>query len=292
MTRMAAERPGFVDEVRSAVESRGPVTARELSEVGRRGGRTDVGTGTMWNWQDAKIALEWLFYTGQVTTATRRGFERVYDLTERVLPATVLAQPAPGREVAQRHLIRVAARALGIATERQIRTYFRLPADQTKALLAELVESGELVPRRIEGIGQRVYAAGGARAPAALEARALLSPFDSLIWDRDRTLRLFGFHYRIAIYTRAADRVHGYWVMPFLLGESLVARVDLKADRPTSTLTVPAAHAEHGQVPRDIAGPLAAELRLMAQWLGLDRVVVGAGGDLAMALAESVGTDG
>jgi uncharacterized protein YcaQ len=291
MTRIGTQRPGFVDEVMAAVGSRGALTAREFSETGRRGGSTDVGTGTMWNWQDAKIALEWLFYMGQVTTASRRGFERVYDLTERAIPESVLAKPAPERGEAQRHLLRLAAAALGIATERQLRGYFQLPADQVKPLLEDLVESGELVPMRIEGVRQRTYAPSDAPAPEPSNARALLSPFDSLIWDRDRTERLFGFHYRIAIYTRASERVHGYWVMPFLLGENLVARVDLKAERNESALTVPAANAEAGFAPRDIAGPLAAELRLMAEWLGLERVVVRPVGDLAPALTQAVGRD-
>jgi uncharacterized protein YcaQ len=288
MTRIAVERPAFVDEVKAQVEARGPVTARDLSEVGRRGGSTDVGTGTMWNWQDAKIVLEWLFYTGHVTTATRRGFERVYDLTERVIPAAALSHAAPDADDAQRHLLLVAAKALGIATERELRGYFQLPADRVKVLLADLVESGELAPLRIEGAAQRMYAVPDAPAPEDVQARALLSPFDSLIWDRDRTERLFGFHYRIAIYTKAAERVHGYWVMPFLLGEHLVARVDLKADRATSTLTVPAAHAEAGHSPGDLAEPLAAELRLMTEWLGLGRVAVGPAGDLADSLRRAV----
>ena len=206
-----------------------------------------------------------------------------------MLPASVLAEPATDRDDALRFLLRVAARALGIATEREMRNYFQLPADRAKGAARgtrRVGRAGGVADRRR---GPRIYAAKDAPAPEGIEAGALLSPFDSLIWDRDRTLRLFGFHYRIAIYTRAADRVHGYWVMPFLLGESLVARVDLKADRSTSTLTVPAAHAEPGQAPQDLAGPLAAELRLMAAWLGLHRVAVGPGGDLSPVLTEVAG---
>jgi uncharacterized protein len=173
--------------------------ASEIEDLdeGRRRGREDPDpdptTGRMWNWQDAKIALEWLFYVGKVTTAARRNFERVYDLTERVIPAAALAAPAPSQNDAQRELVRIAARAQGVATERQLRTYFHLPAEHSKARVAELVETGELLPARIDGVPQRMYLWYEAREPRQVRARALLSPFDSLIWDRDRVLRLFDF---------------------------------------------------------------------------------------------------
>jgi uncharacterized protein len=288
MARIANERPSYPSQVLALVGERGPVSARELHEAGRRGGKTDVGTGTMWNWQDAKIVLEWLFFAGLVTTATRRGFERVYDLTERVIPPAVLSEPTPDRENAQRGLMLLAARACGVGTERQLRDYFHLPGPDATARLHELVEAGELQQVRVEGIAKRMYARADAESPAQVSAQALLSPFDSLIWDRDRVLRLFGFRYRISIYTKAADRAHGYWVMPFLLGDRLVARVDLKADRSASTLMAQAAHGEVGVDPRAVAGPLATELALMADWLELDRVVVADRGDLASALAAAV----
>jgi uncharacterized protein YcaQ len=288
MTRLAWERPGLVEEVLAVVAARGPVAAGEASPDGqRRAGPTAEG-GRMWNWQDVKIALEWLFCAGRVTTASRRNFERLYDLTERVLPADVLAAPAPGQDDAQRELIRIAARAHGVATERQLREYFHLPAAPARARVAELVESGALKPVRVEGQSQQMYLWPEARVPERVRARALLSPFDSLIWDRDRTLRLFDFHYRISIYTRAAERTHGYYVMPFLLGDRLVARVDLKADRAQSALLVRGAHAEPGVREADVADELADELRLMAGWLELDRVVVDGGGDLAPALSRAV----
>jgi uncharacterized protein YcaQ len=166
MTRLTRERPGLVEEVLAVVAERGPVAAGEASPDGRRRGGPTAEGGRMWNWQDAKIALEWLFCTGRVTTATRRNFERLYDLTERVLPTDALAAPVPSQDDAQRELVRIAARANGIATERQLREYFRLPAEQGKARIAELVEAGELTPVRIEGQPQRMYLWPGARVPA------------------------------------------------------------------------------------------------------------------------------
>lgn len=291
MTRLAKERPSLVDDVLAVVNERGPIVAAAADPEGRRRGREDPDpdptTGRMWNWQDAKIALEWLFYLGKVTTATRRNFERVYDLTERVIPAEALAAPAPSQDDAQRELLRTAARAHGVATERQLRAYFHLPAEHSKARVAELVETGELLPARVEHVPQRMYLWHEAREPRHVRARALLSPFDSLIWDRDRVLRPFDFHYRISIYTPAAKRAHGYYVLPFLLGDRLVARVDLKADREESTLRVQAANTEPGVRKAEVAVELAEELRLMASWLELDRVVVGARGDLAAALARA-----
>ena len=286
MTRLTLERPGLVGEVLALVTERGPVAAGDASPDGqRRKGPTAEG-GRMWNWQDAKIAIEWLFCTGQVTTATRKGFERVYDLTERVLPPDVLNAPAPSAEDAQRELLRIAASRLGVGTEKHLRGYFGLSGPQPRKLIAELVEAGELVPVRVEGT--RMLRWAEATTPSQIEARALLSPFDSLIWDRDRMLRLFDFHYRISLYTPAAERVHGYYVLPFLLGDKLVARVDLKADRRQSELLVPVVTAEPGVEHRHAAAELAEELRLMADWLELDNVVVDGKGDLAPALERAL----
>ncbi|MEQ7008273.1 crosslink repair DNA glycosylase YcaQ family protein [Actinopolymorpha sp. B17G11] len=288
MTRLTLERPGLVHEVLDRVTAHGAIAAGAASPDGRRSSGPTAEGGRMWNWQDAKIALEWLFCTGAVTTATRNGFERIYDRTERVLPAAVLNAPAPNPTDAQRELVRIAARAQGIATEKQLRTYFDLSRDQAKARIAELVETGELAPVRVDGLAQRMYLWTEARMPRRVTARALLSPFDSLIWDRDRALRLFDFHYRISIYTPAAKRTHGYYVLPFLLGDRLVARVDLKADRQQSALLVQAAFGEPGVREDETSAELAEELRAMADWLTLDRVLVSERGDLAPALSRAI----
>jgi uncharacterized protein len=260
------EKKRFIDDVRRQIAERGPLAASDLD-------RGTGKTGPWWGWSDAKFAMEWLFFAGEVTTATRRGaFERVYDLTERVLPAEVLSLPTPAADEAQRELLRISARALGIATESDLRDYFRLGVADTKARLAELVEAGELVPVQVEGWKKSGYLAKDAHRPHNIETRALLAPFDPLIWERERTHRLFDFHYRIEIYTPVAKRKHGYYVLPFLLGDRLLARVDLKADRPASRLLVHAAHLEPGASARLVAGPLREELALMASWLGLEQV--------------------
>lgn len=260
------EKKKYIDEILREVTDRGAVAASELHNGG-------PGRGAWWGWSDGKLALEWLFFAGHLTTATRRGtFERVYDLTERVLPATIQAMPTPSAEEAQRELLRRSARALGIATETDLRDYYRLGVADTKARLAELVEAGDLLPVEVEGWSKPGYLDPAARQPRRIDARALLAPFDPLIWERDRTHRLFDFFYRIEIYTPAAKRVHGYYVLPFLLGDRLVARVDLKADRASRTLLVHAAHFEPGVDTAKVIGPLCEELRLMADWLGLEKV--------------------
>lgn len=279
--RLAAERPGFIDKVRALVAEQGPIGAGAIEAARPR------NPGSMWNWHDGKIALEWLFYTGEVTTAARPNFQRMYDLTERVLPAEILATATPAKEDAHRELIRIAARCHGIGTEADLRDYFRMSSADTRARIAELVEAGELLEAEVAGWRQPAYLWADARLPRWVRARALLSPFDSLIWERARTERLFGFRYRISIYTPAAKREHGYYVLPFLLGDSLVARVDLKADREAGLLRVPAAFAETGERPAAIVGPLAEELALMAQWLGLSGVAVGDRGDMAAPLAAA-----
>ena len=274
------EKPEYIDEVLREIADRGPLAASELSNGGER-------RGAWWGWNDGKRAVEWLFSAGLVTTATRRGtFERVYDLTERVLPAHVQALPTPPAEEAQRELLRLSAAALGVATEFDLRDYFRLGVADTKARLAELVESGDLLPVAVEGWNRPAYLDPAARQPRKVEARALLAPFDPLIWERDRTHRIFDFFYRIEIYTPVAKRKHGYYVLPFLLGDRLVARIDLKADRANSKLLVHAAHLEPGHEAKVVAAPLREELRLMADWLGLDSVSLPRAGALAKAMGR------
>ena len=280
--RIQAERPGFVAEVLDMVRERGPVGAGELEDERPR------RAGPWWDWHDAKVALEWLFFTGAVSTAKRRNFERLYDLTERVIPAEVLATPTPEPAEAHRGLIRLAARALGVATEKDLRDYFRLSPAQAKPAIAALAEEGTLVPVAVEGWRQPGFFDPEARVPRRVEAAALLSPFDSLIWERSRTERLWGFRYRLEIYTPAPKRVHGYYVLPFLLGDDLVARVDLKADRKAGALRVQAAHLESGRSAGDVAVALAGQLAELAGWLGLDAVTPPAAGDFAKPLASAL----
>ncbi len=278
-SRLAKERPGFIAAVLSEIEERGPIGAGELSDGGR-------STGNWWGWSDGKRALEYLFWTGQVTSAGRRGFERLYDLPERVIPQAALAAPFPGEQVAQRRLIELAASAFGVATEAELRDYFRLPLADAKARVAELKEAGVLKPVSVEGWKQQAYLHRDAKVPTAvsISTHALISPFDSLIWMRQRTDRLFGFHYRLAFYTPKHKRTQGYYVTPFLLGDRLVARVDLKSDRKAGRLLVLGGHAEAGVDLKDVATPLKAELERMARWLRLERVSLRGRGHLVKEL--------
>lgn len=282
LARIARERPDYVARTLAEIRDRGPLTAGELAEGGR-------GGGSWWGWSEGKRALEHLFWAGLVTTAARRaGFDRVYDLPERALPSAVLAAPTPPPAEARRGLLLVAARALGVATARDLRDYFRLDPADAAAGLAELVEAGSLLPAQVEGWAHPAYLHPDARLPRRAEGRALLSPFDPLVWERARAERLFGFRYRLEIYTPAERRIHGYYVLPFLLGDRLVARVDLKADRPARVLRVQAAHAEPGVDPPAVAAALADELGLMARWLGLDAVAAAGPGDLSPALSAQL----
>jgi uncharacterized protein YcaQ len=266
MRRIAREQPGLVERVLEEVRARGPLAASDLADERPR------RSGPWWDWSDAKRAMEYLFWSGQVTAARRTtSFERLYDLPERVLPRAILATPTPTVEDAQRELVRVAARATGVAAERDLRDYFRLPTADARARVAELVEAGELVPVEVEGWGRtQAFLHREARVPRRVDARALVGPFDSLVWERSRVERLFGLRFRIEIYVPAPRRVHGYYVLPFLLGDRLIARVDLKADRRAGVLRVPAAHAEPG-APAHTHEALRAELHALAAWLGLER---------------------
>jgi uncharacterized protein YcaQ len=283
MKRIAREHPSFVEDVLAVVRDRGPISASEI-ELGKP--KTKTG---WWEWSDAKTAIEWLFWSGAVTSARRRGFERLYDLPERVIPARVLAASTPDERDASRLLVDRAARAMGVATEADLRDYYRLPLASARAAVAELVESKRLRRVEVEGWKKPGYLHRDAPSPAKIDPSraALLSPFDSLIWFRERTLRMFGMTYRIEIYVPQPRRVHGYYVLPFLLGDQLVARVDLKADRATSTLRVQASHAEPGVAKPRVAAALNAELVRLASWLGHEHVEIVRRGDLAAALART-----
>jgi uncharacterized protein len=280
--RVARENPDLVRFVREEVAARGPISARDLEVVEQRD-RSNWG----WNWSRVKTVLEWLFYTGEVTSAYRNSqFERVYDLPERIIPRSVLGMPTPTPQEAVIGLVRRAARALGIASESCLRDYFRTRVAMTRHAITTLVESGELIPVVVQASGSRPwYLWHEARVPRRVNARALLSPFDSMIFERARLERLFEFVYRIEIYVPEPKRVHGYYVYPFLLGDQFVARVDLKADRARGVLRVNAAWIEPGHDPYVVATELSSELKIMGEWLGLQCVEILPRGDLAPALA-------
>lgn len=283
MRRIAKEQPDLVARVLDLVREKGPIAASDI-ELGAAKARKG-----WWEWSDAKIAVEWLFWSGQVTSARRRGFERLYDLPERVLPASVYAAPPPAEHEAVRALVERSARAMGIATATDLRDYYRLPLAETRRAVGELVEAGVLEEVAVEGWTRPGYLHRRARpARLAPDRAALLSPFDSLIWARERTERLFGMKFRLEIYTPQHKRVHGYYVLPLLVGDRLVARVDLKADRAASTLRVQAAHAERGAPKREAASALAGELSRMARWLGLERIAAERRGNLAQMLSRAL----
>ena len=280
LAEFARQNRAYIERIYQEVAARGPIAASDFED--------QKGSGGWWGWSEVKHALEWLFWVGRITTATRRGFERLYDLPQRVIPATIHDAPTPEPAEAIRHLLRVSARGLGVATAADLRDYFRLSPKDADPRLAELVEAGDLLPVRVEGWSQKAFLTKDARMPRRVGGQALLAPFDPLVWERSRTQRLFGFRYRIEIYTPADKRVHGYYVLPFRLGEAIVARLCLKADRAAATLRVNTAFAEP-HAPAHTAEALAGELRSLAHWLGLERVETLATGDLAAPLAEALG---
>jgi uncharacterized protein YcaQ len=285
MLRIARERPELIAWVLEEVRRRGPLTAAEIEDDTPRS-KDHWG----WNWSAVKQALEWLFYTGQVTAAERTtSFARRYDLPERVLPRAVLETPTPAPEDAFRALVELSARALGVAAEGELRDYFRLPVTGFKRALAELIEDRVLLPVAVHGWKPRAYLHHEARLPRWVRAATLVSPFDPLIWERARTERLFDLSYRIEIYVPAAQRLYGYYVLPFLLGDRFAARVDLKADRKTGVLQIPAAWMEPTADQEETAAALGVELRRLAGWLGLEAVAKPERGDLAGPLSAALG---
>lgn len=276
-------RSELLADVLTVVKQQGPLGAGAIEDELGGGGRVAKPRGGWWNRSEVKRACEYLFATGELSTATRRGFERLYDLTERVLPPEVLATQVDDASAARR-LTSNAAVALGVATEPDLRDYYRLPPAESQRAVAELVEDGVLVPLSVEGWRLPAYRHVDAKAPRRIAARALLSPFDPVVWRRERTELLYGFHYRIEIYVPEPKRVHGYYVLPFLLDDTLVARVDVKADRAAGVLRVPGAFAEDGVDISRVSVELAEELATMAEWLGLSGVEIGRRGDLAAPL--------
>jgi uncharacterized protein YcaQ len=261
---IAREKPEYVQAILREVEQRGPLASGDIAEHRSTG-------GGWWGWSEVKVALEYLFWSGAVTTARRHNFERLYDLPARVFPPSVLAAPTPDEATAQRELLRIAARALGIATRSDLRDYFRLDAE-ANARIDELVDAGDLIPVGVEGWKQQAYLARTAVVPRRVEARTLLSPFDSLIWERNRDRRIFDFDYRIEIYTPAHKRVHGYYVLPFLYGDRFAARVDAKARRDAGVLDVIAIHYEAERPSLAVRDALSVSLDELAAWLGLASV--------------------
>jgi len=285
LSRFMQEHAEYATRVLDEVRARGPVAASEVLEPDGTRGRG----GDWWGWTLAKATLEGHFAFGRLAVAGRRaaGFARTYDLAERVLPPQHYGRELPRAEAAL-ELLRRAARATGVGTAADLADYYRTPIRETRLVLAELVDAGELRAVRVEGWREPAYLYAEARLPRRIDAAALLSPFDPVVWYRPRAERLFGFDYRIEIYVPKTQRRWGYYVLPFLLGDSLAARVDLKADRAGRRLVVAAAHLEPGGDADAVAHALAAELRLMAGWLGLDTVAVGRRGDLAWALAATL----
>jgi uncharacterized protein YcaQ len=283
MVRVAKEHPEYVTAILQEVTERGPISAGELSDEGPK------REGWGWGWSLGKRALEWLFWTGRLAARRRPNFQREYDLPERILPKEVVEAPTPSDEEAYRELLRLSIRALGLGTARDLSDYFRIGVPRLRPRFAELVEEGSILRVTVEGWTQPTYLDPNARLPRTVNVHTLISPFDSLIWERARTERLFGFRYRIGIYTPKADRVHGYYVLPFLMGDRPAARVDLKADRKAGALLVQGSFGEPETDPTATVDALASELLRLAGWLGLDTVKVTPRGDLAPQLKRAVG---
>ena len=280
----------LTDNLLAEIAERGASTARDLDD-----GLPRKKESWVWNWSTTRRALDYMFMVGDVAIAGRNSqFEIRYDLPERVIPAEHLEAPAPTEADANKELVRRAARSHGVATARDLADYYRMRLQPKAGLHAaqdaidELVAEGELLPLTVEGVTRTAYLHRDARVPRRVGARALLSPFDPVVWERERTEALFDFFYRIEIYTPVEKRVHGYYVLPFLLGDRIVGRVDLKADRKTGVLLVQAAYAEPG-APPETAHELARELERLAGWLALEAIVVEPRGDLAPALCSEVG---
>jgi len=276
-THVVKANPQLADDIVAAVAQLGPCTAGQIEA--HLAAEPRPTKGAWWNRSDTKWVAEALFAAGVLTTATRVGFTRHYDLVERVLPPEVLTRQVDGDQAIRELTVR-AATALGVGTEADIRDYFRLAAGQVKPAIAKLVADGELEPVDVQGWTAPAYLRTNQVVPRRDRGTALLCPFDPLIFFRPRVQRLFGFHYRIEIYTPANKRQYGYYVWPFLLDGELVGRVDLKADRASNALHVVGAFGEPEQSPSRVAAAVAGELATMASWLGLGDITVAQRGDL------------
>ena len=286
LAALAENRADYVAEVLAEVRSNGPVTAADLSDPRPR-------DGSWWDGRsDGKRAVDWLFRTGDVGSRRVGNFERVYEAFDRVVPAEVLVQPTPTESDAQRDLLVLAARYHGVGTAADLADYFRISPREARPLIADLVEAGRLVSANVEGWRDPAFLHPDAKCPRTVSARALLSPFDPVVWFRPRAERLFGFRYRIEIYVPEPKREYGYYVLPFLLGDRLVGRVDVKADRTTARriaggtgrLLARGVFAEDGADREHVATELSVELDRLAGFLGLETVEVGRRGNLAAVL--------
>lgn len=276
-----AKKPELLTTLLTEVGARGEVSAGELE-------RRDRPKEPWFDWSRTKLLLEYLFLKGEVTAGRRPNFERMYSLPDTRLPRDVVdARASIGTDESKRASLLLAARALGVGTARDIGEYIGMRQTHATPCLRALVGEGVLADARVEGVEAPMYLHRDAARPRRIDAAALVSPFDSLVWQRDRAEELFGFRYRIEIYVPKPKRVHGYYVLPFLLGERFVARVDLKADRSSGHLLVQASYLEPGDDADEVAPALMAELRDMARWLGLDDVIVRPAGDLAPHLART-----
>ncbi|MEX0968965.1 MAG: crosslink repair DNA glycosylase YcaQ family protein [Paracoccaceae bacterium] len=280
MRDFASREADFLARILDFVADNGPTATADLPEGAK-------SHGGWWGWGRGKMALEVLFEQGRLTTAARPGFTRLYDLPERVIPPDILALPTPPEGAVFAELTHRAAIALGIGTAVDLRDYFRLPPAEARTALETLVADGRLEPVKVAGWSAPAYRPAGAKTPRQAGGDALLSPFDPVVWNRDRAERLFNFHYRIEIYTPAAKRRFGYYVLPFLMGDELAGRVCLKADRQAGLLRANALHHEDGFVPAEVATRMLVQLHAMAGWMGLNGVELGAAGNLAAAARKA-----
>ena len=289
-----AKRQAYIEAVFQEIAERGPIAAGDISIGGK-------STGPWWGWSDGRQAVEFLFRQGRVALAGRKNFERLYDLSERVIPAATFTAPRVDERDAKKELLVRAARAMGVGTAKDIAQYFhvdawwdrssvngRRPPAGTHLLFEELVEDKRLERVRVEGWKQPAFVVPGARIPRSVDARAIVSPFDPILWERKWTSEVFGFEYQIEIYVPAPKRIYGYYVLPFIEGDRFAARVDLKADRKTSTLVVQAAYLEPKASAGETAAALADELRSMARWLSLESFAVGPKCNLARRLKRAL----